>query len=94
MPRALLVSLIRLHTQLPNGFNGWICSKPLFNLLLLNSTPFPFSTQNEKFTLQFRFDQQYPISSPAVQFVVTEGRQAPVHPVRHIYTCILLSNPT
>ncbi|KAG7090726.1 hypothetical protein E1B28_009818 [Marasmius oreades] len=40
--------------------------------------------QNEKFTLQFRFDQQYPISSPAVQFVQTEGRQIPVHP--HVYS--------
>ncbi|KAE9409386.1 UBC-like protein [Gymnopus androsaceus JB14] len=39
---------------------------------------------NEKFTLQFRFDQQYPISSPAVQFVVTDGREAPVHP--HVYS--------
>lgn len=32
--------------------------------------------------LQFRFDANYPISSPAVQFVVEEGRHAaPVHPV-------------
>ena len=38
--------------------------------------------QNEAYTLQFRFDSQYPISSPAVQFVVTEGKQAPIHPVR------------
>ncbi|KIY45279.1 UBC-like protein [Fistulina hepatica ATCC 64428] len=40
--------------------------------------------KGEKHTLQFRFDGQYPISSPAVQFVVTDGRTAPVHP--HIYS--------
>jgi hypothetical protein len=32
--------------------------------------------------LKFRFEPQYPISSPAVQFVVDAQRQAPVHPVR------------
>ncbi|KXN89803.1 Ubiquitin-conjugating enzyme E2 W [Leucoagaricus sp. SymC.cos] len=41
-------------------------------------------SQGEVYTLQFRFDAQYPISSPAVQFVVTEGRQAPIHP--HVYS--------
>lgn len=30
----------------------------------------------------FRFDANYPISSPAVQFVVDENNQAPMHPVR------------
>lgn len=40
--------------------------------------------QNEKYTLQFRFDSQYPISSPAVQFVVGDGMEAPVHP--HVYS--------
>ncbi|KAK7468500.1 hypothetical protein VKT23_003006 [Stygiomarasmius scandens] len=40
--------------------------------------------QGEKFTLQFRFDSGYPISSPAVQFVVTDGKQAPIHP--HVYS--------
>lgn len=40
--------------------------------------------QNEAYTLQFRFDSQYPISSPAVQFVVTDGKQAPIHP--HVYS--------
>ncbi|KAF7367436.1 putative ubiquitin-conjugating enzyme E2 W [Mycena sanguinolenta] len=43
--------------------------------------------QSEVHTLQFRFDAQYPISSPAVQFVVTDGRQSPVHPVRPSPLC-------
>jgi len=40
--------------------------------------------EGEIYTLQFRFDTNYPISSPAVQFVVTDGRQAPLHP--HVYS--------
>jgi len=40
--------------------------------------------REEVYTLQFRFDPQYPISAPAVQFVVTNGLQAPVHP--HVYS--------
>jgi len=38
----------------------------------------------EVFALKFRFDNSYPISSPAVQFVVDDGYKAPVHP--HVYT--------
>ncbi|KAI0353156.1 UBC-like protein [Trametes cingulata] len=38
----------------------------------------------EKFALMFRFDSQYPISAPAVQFVVDDTYQAPVHP--HVYS--------
>ncbi|KAI0932826.1 hypothetical protein AcW1_000160 [Taiwanofungus camphoratus] len=38
----------------------------------------------EVFALMFRFDNQYPISSPAVQFVVDDKYQAPVHP--HVYS--------
>jgi ubiquitin-conjugating enzyme E2 W len=41
--------------------------------------------QGEAFMLKFRFEPQYPISSPAVQFVVDAQRQAPVHPVRVIF---------
>ena len=37
--------------------------------------------QDQSFLLQFRFDSQYPISAPAVQFVVDNTRKAPVHPV-------------
>ncbi|GLB36583.1 putative ubiquitin-conjugating enzyme family protein [Lyophyllum shimeji] len=40
--------------------------------------------QGEKYTLQFRFDSSYPISSPAVQFVVGDGHTSPVHP--HVYS--------
>ncbi|KAF8060961.1 ubiquitin-conjugating enzyme/RWD-like protein [Lyophyllum atratum] len=40
--------------------------------------------QGEKYTLQFRFDASYPISSPAVQFVVADGHTSPVHP--HVYS--------
>ncbi|PPQ67428.1 hypothetical protein CVT25_006007 [Psilocybe cyanescens] len=41
-------------------------------------------SNGEIYTLQFRFDPQYPISSPAVQFVVTEGKESPIHP--HVYS--------
>ncbi|KAJ8703267.1 hypothetical protein PTI98_001904 [Pleurotus ostreatus] len=40
--------------------------------------------KGEKHLLQFRFDPSYPISSPAVQFVVEDGREAPIHP--HVYS--------
>ncbi|KAL1747330.1 ubiquitin-conjugating enzyme/RWD-like protein [Schizophyllum fasciatum] len=40
--------------------------------------------KDQSFLLQFRFDSQYPISAPAVQFVVDNTRKAPVHP--HIYS--------
>ncbi|GBE78648.1 UBC-like protein [Sparassis latifolia] len=40
--------------------------------------------EGEVFALKFRFDSSYPISSPAVQFVVDEKFQAPVHP--HVYS--------
>ncbi|OSX68106.1 hypothetical protein POSPLADRAFT_1038314 [Postia placenta MAD-698-R-SB12] len=40
--------------------------------------------QGEVFALKFRFDSSYPISSPAVQFVVDDTWKAPVHP--HVYS--------
>lgn len=46
------------------------------------------SPQGEVYTLQFRFDTSYPISSPAVQFVVTDGKEAPVHPVRSAHSIL------
>jgi hypothetical protein len=52
----------------------------LFPLVRLNCA----ILQGEVYTLQFRFDPSYPISSPAVQFVVTDGKEAPVHPVRSV----------
>ncbi|KAF7319736.1 UBIQUITIN-CONJUGAT-2 domain-containing protein [Mycena kentingensis (nom. inval.)] len=39
---------------------------------------------SEVYTLQFRFEPNYPIASPAVTFVVTDGREAPLHP--HVYS--------
>ncbi|KAH9891286.1 UBC-like protein [Cubamyces lactineus] len=40
--------------------------------------------KDEKFAIMFRFDNQYPISAPAVQFVVDDKYQAPIHP--HVYS--------
>ncbi|KAG2132362.1 ubiquitin-conjugating enzyme/RWD-like protein [Suillus clintonianus] len=40
--------------------------------------------QGEVFKLMFRFDPSYPISAPAVQFVVNQESTAPVHP--HVYS--------
>ncbi|KAL4260974.1 Ubiquitin-conjugating enzyme/RWD-like protein [Pleurotus pulmonarius] len=40
--------------------------------------------EGEQYLLQFRFDSQYPISSPAVQFVVGPERESPIHP--HVYS--------
>jgi ubiquitin-conjugating enzyme E2 W len=37
----------------------------------------------------FRFDNTYPISAPAVQFVVDETHKAPVHPVRVLPKLVL-----
>jgi hypothetical protein len=37
----------------------------------------------------FRFDNTYPISAPAVQFVVDETHKAPVHPVRLLPKLVL-----
>lgn len=34
--------------------------------------------------LRFKFDNQYPIASPAVTFVVNPEYQAPLHPVRRV----------
>ncbi|KAH0838675.1 hypothetical protein J3R83DRAFT_7002 [Lanmaoa asiatica] len=51
---------------------------------LLNADDFEtwhFSIEGEVFKLMFRFDANYPISSPAVQFVVDQNHQAPIHPI-------------
>jgi len=42
----------------------------------------------------FRFDNTYPISAPAVQFVVDETHKAPIHPVRVLSRLALLVDPT
>lgn len=41
----------------------------------------------------FRFDNTYPISAPAVQFVVDDTHKAPVHPVRALPKLVLLVDP-
>ena len=43
--------------------------------------------------LMFRFDNTYPISAPAVQFVVDETHKAPVHPVRVLLKLVLFVDP-
>ncbi|KAJ1035292.1 hypothetical protein NDA13_000712 [Ustilago tritici] len=40
--------------------------------------------QNEKFALRFRFTDSYPMESPEVVFIVTDGYKAPIHP--HVYS--------
>ncbi|THH21016.1 hypothetical protein EW146_g485 [Bondarzewia mesenterica] len=58
-----------------DDFETWILS-----LEILGESVY----EGEKFALKFRFDTQYPISSPAVQFVVNDEYKPPVHP--HVYT--------
>ncbi|EGN94083.1 hypothetical protein SERLA73DRAFT_144522 [Serpula lacrymans var. lacrymans S7.3] len=58
-----------------DNFETW-----LFSIEVLGETLY----QGEVFKLMFRFDSQYPISSPAVQFVVDNEFQAPIHP--HVYS--------
>lgn len=41
----------------------------------------------------FRFDNTYPISAPAVQFVVDDTHKAPIHPVRVLDRVALFINP-
>ncbi|EST09466.1 Ubiquitin-conjugating enzyme, E2 [Kalmanozyma brasiliensis GHG001] len=40
--------------------------------------------QDQKFGLRFRFSDTYPMESPEVVFMTTDGFQAPVHP--HVYS--------
>jgi len=58
-----------------NDFEKW-----LFTIEVMGESLY----QGEAYTLQFRFDANYPISSPAVQFVVIDGKLAPIHP--HVYS--------
>ncbi|PSR72674.1 hypothetical protein PHLCEN_2v11463, partial [Hermanssonia centrifuga] len=84
MSRRLQKELRDLQTQgTPVGiellnaedFETWILS-----IEILGDTIY----SGELFALQFRFDAQYPISSPSVTFVVNDKFQAPVHP--HVYS--------
>jgi ubiquitin-conjugating enzyme E2 W len=40
--------------------------------------------EGEAFALKFRFGPQYPIDSPAVQFLADRDHQPPIHP--HVYS--------
>ncbi|CDO74798.1 hypothetical protein BN946_scf185001.g46 [Trametes cinnabarina] len=55
-----------------DDFSKWILS-----VEVLGDTVY----KGEKFALMFRFDNQYPISAPAVQFVVDDKWSAPEHPI-------------
>ncbi|TFY73256.1 hypothetical protein EWM64_g10756, partial [Hericium alpestre] len=83
--RRLRKELAEIHTQgCPMGitllqaddFETWLLSVEVLGESLY---------QGEVFALMFRFDNQYPISSPAVQFVVNEQYKPPVHPVRRFF---------
>ncbi|KII86328.1 hypothetical protein PLICRDRAFT_143979 [Plicaturopsis crispa FD-325 SS-3] len=58
-----------------DDFETW-----LFSIEVMGESQY----EGEVFTLMFRFDNQYPISAPAVQFVVDATKQSPVHP--HVYS--------
>lgn len=40
--------------------------------------------QGEEFALRFRFSSSYPIDSPEVTFLTSDGFKAPIHP--HVYS--------
>jgi len=82
--RRLQKELSEIHSQgAPVGivlvsadsFEKW-----LFTIQVMGDSVY----EGEVFSLMFRFDKSYPISAPAVQFVVTDGFQAPLHP--HVYS--------
>ncbi|KZT08910.1 UBC-like protein [Laetiporus sulphureus 93-53] len=58
-----------------DNFQTWLLS-----LEVLGDTVYV----GEIFALKFQFDTQYPISSPAVTFVVDDKYKAPIHP--HVYS--------
>ncbi|EKM60365.1 uncharacterized protein PHACADRAFT_246228 [Phanerochaete carnosa HHB-10118-sp] len=58
-----------------DDFQTWILS-----LEVLGNTLY----EGEKFALRFVFDNSYPITPPAVMFVVDDENQAPIHP--HVYS--------
>ncbi|KAJ7771945.1 ubiquitin-conjugating enzyme/RWD-like protein [Mycena maculata] len=81
---------VGIHLIHSDDFSRWIFSievlgDSLYQVPLFDaSLAFEVDWLSEVHTLQFRFDLQYPISSPAVQFVVTDGKEAPIHP--HVYS--------
>ncbi|KAH8120704.1 UBC-like protein [Phellopilus nigrolimitatus] len=81
--RRLQKELKEIHNDCPQGiklvkaddFETWILSLEVLGESLY---------VGETFMLRFRFDTQYPISSPSVTFVVDQQHQAPLHP--HVYS--------
>ncbi|KIJ45037.1 hypothetical protein M422DRAFT_29891 [Sphaerobolus stellatus SS14] len=58
-----------------NDFETWVLSLEVMGESLY---------KDEVFALQFRFEPQYPISSPEVVFVNDEVYRVPIHP--HVYS--------
>ncbi|KAH8834892.1 ubiquitin-conjugating enzyme/RWD-like protein [Flagelloscypha sp. PMI_526] len=58
-----------------DDFEEWF-----FTVEVMGESMYP----GEVFTLKFTFDSQYPISSPAVQFDVSGGKESPMH--GHVYS--------
>lgn len=81
--RRLAKELAQLATEPPNGMlideKQIITNLRIWNVELEGARGTLY--EGERFTLQFRFDDQYPFSSPDVMFV---GDNIPVHP--HIYS--------
>ncbi|KAF9234950.1 ubiquitin-conjugating enzyme/RWD-like protein [Melanogaster broomeanus] len=73
--RPLTWQYLGIKLKRADDFETWI-----FSIEVLGESLY----QGEVFTLMFRFDANYPISSPAVQFVVDQNTQAPIHP--HVYS--------
>ncbi|KLO11300.1 UBC-like protein [Schizopora paradoxa] len=81
--RRLSKELKELNTECPAGiklveasnFDKWI-----LGIEVLGDSLY----KGESFLLKFTFDPGYPISAPAVQFVVDSEHEAPLHP--HVYS--------
>lgn len=88
---ALITFLSGINLLQADDFSKWFFSievmgESVYPVSILNEPSkrphsHPVIIKGEVYVLQFRFDDRYPISSPAVQFYVGEGKVAPVHPV-------------
>jgi ubiquitin-conjugating enzyme E2 W len=86
------ISTAGINLLKADDFSTWwftieVMGDSLYQVLLVFPVPDASDSSHARYksevhTLQFRFDAQYPISSPAVQFLVTDGRESPIHPVR------------
>ena len=77
------------------GFGRILVSSALSIIIIIPRDVLILSTRKgEVFALKFRFEPSYPISSPAVQFVVDNKYNAPLHPVNtssdHLYRCCII----